>query len=342
MPADVTWTPLSLRKLTHAAAALRLARLLRRRRVDILHSHLFYGSLFASPIGRLTRVPVIVETPHVREQWRQGWKARYFVDRLVGRFVDRYIAVSEANARYLAGEKGLPSEKIAVIRNGCDADRFDPARRAPAGLKASLGFGEDDPVLVMVGRLQPQKGHRIALHALSLVRRHYGAARLVCVGEGRLQVELQMEAARLGVAESVRFVGYQSRVEDWLALADLTILPSYYEGLPLAALESLAAGRPVVASAVDGTTEAVVDGKTGLTVPPGSPEHLARAICQLLAEPERRRAMGRAGRRWVHEHFTEREQVEKTQRLYLRSWEAATGRSSGRSRARVAAQALQP
>lgn len=318
LPPDVEVTALHLRRPGQVGAALSLARLLRARRVDVLHSHLFYASLFASPVGRLCRVPVIVETPHVREHWRRGaLKGRFIVDRLAGRCVDRYIAVSEANARYLIEEKGLPASKVAVIRNGCDLGRFDSARRPSPGLRERLGFGAADPILLVLGRLEPQKGHRVLLDALPAVRREFPHIRLVCAGEGALRGELEAQSRTLGLGEAVRFVGYQADVGDWLALADLTVLPSFYEGLPLAAIESLAAARPVVASAVDGTPEVVVDGRTGLTVPPGEPAALARALCRLLADPDERGRLGRDGRVWVTEHFDQRQQVDRTQDLYL-------------------------
>lgn len=327
LPEDVGVTPLCLRKPSQLGAALDLARLLRIRRVDILHSHLFYGSLFASPVGCLCRVPVIVETPHVRELWRTGWlKSRYVVDRLAGHLVDQYIAVSEANARYLVEIKGLPAKKITVIHNGCDLRRFSPNRPPPNGLKQSLGFSEGDPVLLVVGRLEPQKGHKVLLEALAAVRQQFPHVRLVCVGEGALRSELETLTHTLALSNSVRFVGYQPNVVDWYALADLSILPSFFEGLPIVAIESLAAGCPMVATSVDGTPEVIAHGKTGLTVPPGDSRSLARAICQLLCDSELRLRLGMQGRQWVMGEFDEKRQVQRTQELYLRSWEQAMHR----------------
>lgn len=317
LPADVETTTLRLRSPRHIGAAWRLAGLLRSRRVDILHSHLFYASLFASPVGSLVRVPWIVETPHVREHWRHGWlKGRFVVDRAVARCVDRYIAVSEANARYLIEHKGIPARKVIVIRNGCDTVRFDPTREAPPMLRSSLGFGADDPVVVVLGRLEPQKGHKILFEGLPRVVKQFPGLRVVCLGEGSLRQDLEARAAALGLAGTVRFVGFQANVAAWLALADLTVLPSLWEGLPLAAIESLAAGRPMVATAVDGTPEVIVDGQTGLTVPPGDSQALARAIGRLLASREERERMAMAGRAWVLEHFDQRQQVRRTQDLY--------------------------
>ena len=321
LPTDVEVIPLRLNKPSQVGGAARLARILRERNVGILHSHLFYSSLFASPIGWLCRVPVIIETPHLREAWRHGWlKGSFAVDRLVGRFVTRYIAVSEANARYLVNQKGLAAKKVVVIQNGCDLDRFSPNQPAPRDLKRSLGFDEGDPVLLVMARLEPQKGHSVLLRAFPAVRSEFPRARLVCAGEGVLRSELEGEARGLGIEEAVRFVGHKPNITDWLALADMTVLPSFFEGLPLAAIESLAASKPVVATAVDGTPEVVVDGKTGLTVPPGDPICLADAICRLLREPLLRQTLGQAGREWVLDRFSRERQIQRTQEFYLRAW----------------------
>jgi glycosyltransferase involved in cell wall biosynthesis len=322
LPADVELVRMYLDKPTQVVAALRLARVIRRRQVDILHSHQFRASLFASPVGRLCRVPVIIETSHGREAWRHGWlKGHFVVDRWVGRFVDYYIAVSEANARYLVQQKGLPAEKITVIRPGSDLRRFTTSFQAPVGLRNNLGFAEDDPVLIVAGRLEPQKGHRVLLDALPSVLREFPRTRLVCLGQGSLRAELEGRADHLGLKGAVRFVGYQPDVRDWLALADLSVLPSFHEGLPVAAVESLAMEKPVVATAVDGTPEVVVDGKTGFVVPPGNPARLAEAICRLLRDPELRQRMGRAGRQWTLECLSQEKLLQETTAFYLRAWE---------------------
>ena len=324
LPDDVEVEPLDLGRFSAAGTAGRLARVLRDRHIDLLHSHQFRASLLASPMGWLCRVPVIVETPHLREAWRKGWlKGSFILDRMVGHCIDYYIAVSEANARYLVDEKRLPSRKVVVIHNGIDLGRFSPAHNAPVGMARGLGFADDDPVLVVLARLDPQKGHSTLLKALPSVRREFPKLRVVCVGEGALRSMIEQQTRESGLQESVRFVGYQSNPADWLALADFTVLPSHFEGLPIAAIESLAMGKAMVATSVDGTPEVVVDGKTGLTVPPGDPAALAEAICRLLCDPELRQRLGRAGWDWVKQRFSQEEQVRKTGELYLR----ALGRS---------------
>lgn len=316
VPDGVPVTALRLRHPRDLGAAWQLAALIRRERVAVLHSHLFYSSLFASPIGRACKVPLIVETPHIREVWRRGWKANYAVDRFAGRFVDHYIAVSDANRRYLIDEKGVPAAKVVVIHNGCDLRRFDVGHTSTASLRKYLGFPEDAPILLVVGRLEPQKGHRILLDALPVIQREFPSVRLVCVGEGVLREELQARVHALGMDDAVRFVGQQSNVPDWLALADVVVLPSFYEGLPLAAVEALAATRAMVATSVDGTPEVVIAEETGLLVPPGDPGRLAGAIGRLLRDPGLRKRLAEAGREHVKVRFTDVRQVARTEALY--------------------------
>src|SRR5262249_16065831 len=146
-------------------AARRFISILRSREIEILHSHLFYSSLFASPLGRLAGVPVICETPHVREHWRKGMKASFAVDRMVAGCVDGLIAVSHANADYLAKSKRLPTRKIRVIHNGSDIAKF-AATFDNAAIKGSQGIDPDVPVVVVLARLEPQKGHSFLLNAL--------------------------------------------------------------------------------------------------------------------------------------------------------------------------------
>jgi L-malate glycosyltransferase len=316
LPDGVPVTALRLRHPRDMGAAWQLAALIRRERVAVLHSHLFYSSLFASPIGRACKVPLIVETPHIREVWRRGWKANYAVDRFAGRFVDHYIAVSDANRRYLIDEKGVPPAKVVVIHNGCDLRRFDVGHTSTASLRKDLGFPTGAPILVVVGRLEPQKGHRILLDALPVIQREFPSVRLVCVGEGVLREELQARVHALGMDDAVRFVGQQSNVPDWLALADVVVLPSFFEGLPLAAIEALAATRAMVATSVDGTPEVVIGEETGLLVPPGDPGRLAGAIGRLLRDPGLRKRLAEAGREHVKGRFTDVRQVARTEALY--------------------------
>jgi glycosyltransferase involved in cell wall biosynthesis len=345
LPEDVTVLPLTLQSHRQLGRMSLLYGFLQRERVQVLHSHGFRPSLLASPVARCARVPVTVETPHVREYWRKGWKASFFIDRVAGRAVDQYIAVSAANQNYLINEKGLPAAKIALVRNGCNvdgfkadaskaddcgADRCERTLRAPADLKRLAGFAAGDPLLLVAARLEPQKGHAVLFRAMSSLKREFPDLRLVALGEGSLRSELQAQLHQLGLENSVHMPGHCASagdMRDWMAAADLCVLPSFAEGLPLFAIECLAAERPMVATAVDGTPEVIVDGVTGLTVPPGDPDALAQAIARLLPDRQLSSTLAANGKAWVRDQFTLERQIRETEDLYERLWCAKTHRT---------------
>jgi glycosyltransferase involved in cell wall biosynthesis len=192
-----------------------------------------------------------------------------------------------------------------------------------AGLRARLGLDDANPVLITIGRLEPQKGLAVLLDAMPTLLEEFPRLRLVCLGEGSLRAQLADQVVRLGLQTVTHFVGFQTDVASWLGIADVMVLPSFYEGLPLVAIEALAAGRAVVATAVDGTPEVIRDGVTGLTVSPGDPAALALAIGRLLRDRALRDLLVRQGQEWVRARFDQRRQVQETEQLYLRAWQRA-------------------
>lgn len=297
-----------------------LGKTLRDNKIDVLHSHMSFSSRFASPVGWFCRVPLILETPHVAENWRKGWlTSSYLPDRLFGRFVDYFVAVSEANGRYLTTTKGLPARKVVVIRNGCDLGRFKAASADRGSLRRKFGYSDTDPILVVPARLEPQKGHSVLIEAVPLILKEFPRLKVLCLGEGSLRKDLETSVNAKGLQDTIKFLGFQSEIQDWFALADLMVLSSFYEGLPLVAIESLAASRPVVATHVDGTPEVVVNDVSGTTVPPGQPGPLAEAICRLLRRPDLIESLGKGGRLLVETEFTQAKQVSRTAELYKRA-----------------------
>lgn len=339
LPEDVEVLPLALHSHGQFGLMWELSSFLRREHVQLLHSHGFRPSLLASPVGRWAGVPVNVETPHVREYWRKGWKGNFVFDRVAGRLVDHYIAVSEANRKYLVDEKRLPAKKVTVIRNGCDLKRFGSSPVVPAEFKSRAGFAPSDPVLLVAARLEPQKGHSVLLQAMVLLKTEFPGLRLVMLGDGLLRPLLEMQVRELGLEGWVLMPGHSSDTRAWMSVADICVLPSFAEGLPLFAIECLAAQRPMVATAVDGTPEIVVDGKTGLTVPPGDAAALAAAIARLLRDPALAAQLAAFGAEWVQQCFTLERQLRETQEFYEQLWRAKTGKPLPRVREQIDSQA---
>jgi glycosyltransferase involved in cell wall biosynthesis len=325
-PTDVDITPLAFSSAKHVAAAAQFARLLMRGRFQIVHSHMFWSSLFASPIAWACRAPVVVETLHGTEAWRKGWKANYTVDRATTRFVSKYIAVCESDAQFLRRRKHVPAKKIAIIHNGIDTRRFALPQDARSSIRNALGFTEEDTVLIVVARLHPGKGHHVLLDAMRELSHSYSKLKLICLGEGEGESQLRNLCESFGLAHCIRLVGYQKNVPEWLAAADINVLPSFYEGLPLTVLEAMAVGLPTVASNVGGIPEAIEDGVSGLLVPPKDPHSLANALSFLLRDAATRVRIGDAARARAGRHFAIEHQVSSTEALYLELCSSITAR----------------
>jgi sugar transferase (PEP-CTERM/EpsH1 system associated) len=288
-------------------AMWRLYRLLRRERPTILHTWLFHANLPGRILGWLAGVPIIIcseRTMAMESKWR------YRLNRWTVGLVDRVTAVSDNVRDFCISHIGLPAEKLIVIYNGIELPEKPLASRQEA--RAELDLPLDASVIGAVGRLDPVKGVNFLVQALSQV----DGAHLAVIGDGTERAALEALADSLGVADRVHWAGHRRDVPRLLPAFDLFIQPSVHEGLPNTVLEAMAAGLPVVATAVGGTPEVVLDGIIGLLVPPRDPQALAEAITRLLGVPDLRRKMGRAGRERVERHFSIEETVRQTEALY--------------------------
>jgi glycosyltransferase involved in cell wall biosynthesis len=267
--------------------------------------------------ARAAGVPVVVRTEHLPQVITDS-EERDEYRSLIPR-VDRFVCVSE-DARPGFLRAGVPPAKLVVVRNGI---RHREPRRGRAAVRSGLGLGARDRVVLTVGRLAEQKGHRSLCRAVPAILERVPNARFLWAGDGPLEGELRALACRLGVDETVRFLGRRDDVPDLLGAADLFVLPSLFEGLPLAVLEAMAAGLPVVATRAGGTAEVVDDGVTGHLVPAGDVAALADAVADLLRHPARARAWGRAGRARFEREFHAGRMARETAEVYRGLLDAA-------------------
>ena len=295
-------------------ALTRLRAFLRAERADVLHTHAHFSlNVLGRVAGRLAGARVVAHM-HIANVFRAGGvgrRAQVALDNATARLCSRIVAVSEATRDSLV-EQGYPAGRVVVVHNG-----IAPAE--PVAPRRPEGAPDGSPLLLHVGRLAPVKGQRELIEALARLRRTDALA--VLAGKdlergGSYQRELEALAAELGVPERVVFAGYRDDVPALLAAADVFVLPSFAEGLPLTVLEAMAAARPVVASRAGGTPEAVVDGETGMLVPPGDVRALADALDELLADPERARRLGEAGKRRVEERFSAAAMTDRALAVY--------------------------
>ena len=281
---------------------VRLARLFRRWQVDGVHTHDDRPHIYGTPAALLAGVPRVIHTRH-GQSLRLSPRQRRLVN-FLSRLTDRFVCVSRDSAR-LAVEQGVRASKVCAVWNGIDTARF--IDRGPRG---------DGPA-VLVARLAPEKDAETLLRAAALARREDASFRLEIAGDGPCMTWLRAVAAELNLGNGVTFLGETRDVPAVLARAQLFVLSSVSEGMSLTLLEAMATGLAVVATNVGGNPEVVVDGETGLLVPPRDPAALAAALLRLRREPGERARLGRAGRERVERHFDVRRMVAKYEELYL-------------------------
>ena len=285
-----------------------LRKLLRRERFDLVHAHV-YSSAAASALATAGTGTPLVVTEHTEALW-QGRNGRIF-SRWMYRRVARVIAVSGAITRRLIERDGVLPAKITVVPNSVPPSRESHGDDLP--IPAELGRG---PVVGMVARLQPEKGVTSFLKAAAHVAGEFPAARFVVVGDGPLREELFRLAEDLKVRERVLFLGFRPDAQALIKLMDVVAVPSVSEGTPLVVLEAMAAGVPVVASAVGGIPDQIRPGREGILVPPGDPGALADALTKVLRDPELARRVGEAGRQRASTKFSHENMVRKVEGIY--------------------------
>lgn len=301
--------------------AVRLARYLRTERVSIVHCHDQYSNFFTTLSARLAGVPAVLAS----KRWLHS-PVRYRIVNGIGfRAATRVLANSEMVAESLVRDDHLAKRRIAMIPNFVDDEAFIPPSSAErAAWVRELQLERATPIIGVVASLLPIKDHATLFRATHILVRRWPGLALVVVGSGPSLDELQTLATQLGIADNVRFAGLRPQTPSFHHLFDLSVLSSVSEGFPNSLLEAMAAGRPIVATAVGGVRDAVRDGENGLLVPPGDPERLASAIAALIEDPERATAMGRAGAQRARTEFDGRVVVGALERLYAELLETRT------------------
>ncbi|MBI3825272.1 MAG: glycosyltransferase [Candidatus Rokubacteria bacterium] len=313
------------------ASLIFLFRYFRRFQPHLVHTHTAKAGTVGRIAAWMARVPVIVHTyhGHVFHGYFSPAATRVFlgIERALARVTDRLLTVSQSVhdelRRYRIGRPG----QAAVLPLGLDLARFLEAERRRGELRAELGLAPATPLVGIVARLVPIKRHEDFLESARLVSARVPGCVFLVVGDGERRNELEAIARARGLGERVRFLGWRRDLDRIYADLDVVALMSANEGSPVSLIEAMAAARAVVATRVGGVPDLVEDGMTGLLVPPANPVIAADAIVALLAEPERRAAMGAAGRKRASPAFSVERLVSDVDRLYTELVAAAAPRS---------------
>ncbi|MEV7003547.1 glycosyltransferase [Streptomyces sp. NPDC093982] len=299
-PRSVGWRAYAV----NIRALARLVGFLRKERPQVLQAFLFAAYVIAAPAAVLARVPVLVAGRRSLGYFKEGNRLALAVEAVATRWTDFLVANSTAIADEVRREEGVPAAKISVIRNGMRRSEFEPAE--PATVVTSL------PVVLCVANLGAHKGHRYLLTACSALRSSGYPCTLVLIGDGPERTRLEQMADSLGI--DARFLGARTDVAGFLARADVVVLPSLYEGSSNAVMEAMAAGRPVVATAVGGTPE-LLEGR-GMLVPPADAAGLAAGLQHVLSDRDAADAMGRKAYEWAMANLTDDVMVDCYVNLY--------------------------
>jgi len=308
-----------------------LVGLIKKHNIDVIQTHLLRSLDFLILLLRYTtRVRVVLWTFHSanfvlteaelpRYKWLLKPKrfAHHLLYRLTSRLVNGFVAVSDEVKEAMVEVIDPIQDRITVICNGVDVKRHrqsvDKAR-----VQSRLGLGTNVRLIAVVATLKEPKGHRYLVEAMSAIAPQYPDIHVLFIGDGTLREELQDQVKRLKLDKHIHFLGNRHDIPELLAASELFVLPSLWEGLSMALLEAMAAGKPIVATAVSGTTQVMIHGKTGLIVPPRDSRALADAIIQLLSDPAQAQAMGQSAKRHVTAHYSAQKQADEHLALYRR------------------------
>lgn len=310
---------LALRKM---AAALRefgrTVALLKESRPDIVHCYLFHANIIGALAARLAGCPVVITSRRSLGYFKDGKPYYQWLENLVNRFTDIITVNSKAVMDDVLRRERLNPKKIKLIYNGIDATLYQEEKGARAEIRRRFGLRADTTLITAIANLIPYKGHADLLCAAALLRQQVPAARFLLVGRDEgIEASLRKLAAELGLGETVIFAGPRTDIPRILAATDIMVLPSHEEGFSNVILEGMAAGLPLVVTKVGGNPEAVIDGETGLLVPPHNPEELAKAMLKLLSEPAYAQKLGEAARKRVEACFSLTRMIREYEEMYL-------------------------
>jgi len=300
-----------LTSIYSVAYILRLVDIIRRKRAQVVLSHGARVNLVGAIAASIAGIPS-VSVEHNVDNWRTSWVMN-IIDRKIASLNAHRIAVSRAVGMALIDLKILQVEKITVIPNGVFFPSVNLCENIRRQIRQRFGFNDEHVVFCTVARLVEQKGHRYLLDIIPHIKREFPQIRFLFLGDGPLRANLEGRARSLGIYDLIHFAGAVDGVISLLPAFEGFVLPSLWEGMPVALIEAMGMGIPVIATRVAGTPEVVTDGITGLLVPPSDSASLLTAIRRLYLETELRIALAQRGQVYVHEHHS----IEKVVQRYI-------------------------
>ena len=304
--------------------AIRLARYIRKKGIQIVHAYGLYPNIFAVPVARIAGAPIVIASIRDCGDILKPWQR--WLQKIVCRMADCVLVNADAIRDALISQ-GYRPDNIAVIRNAIAQPEATEINES-SGIRQELGLTQSGPLVLVLSRLNRMKGVEYFLDAAKIVAAEVPEARFLIVGDGAIRQELQSQAANLGLADKIAFTGFRTDVPRLLSEVSLSVLPSLSEGLSNTLLESMAAGVPVIATWVGGNPEIIEDGVSGLLVPPRDSETLADAMLTVLKNPGLAAKFAVAGKHRIADVFSLERSLREIERLYQTLIEGSDHRRS--------------
>lgn len=292
---------------------LKLNRLIKELKPDLVHTHLHILP-YVIPVMAHNKINKTVHTIHNLADKEAGFFSR-MINRLV--FNKSVFPVSIAESVTVSLKTVYGDYEYPLIKNGIIVENYVCDKKNGTAWRKKQGFSKDNFLFVCVARLSPQKNHRLLLEAFEKGAGNEKEARLLIVGDGELREELEMIASGFKSKDKIVFLGQRDDVSDILSASDVFVMTSDFEGNPLAVMEAMAAGKPVIVTKAGGTPELITHGKTGFLIDIGNKQQLVDAMKQVLARPKECRQIGERAGEYGREHFDARKMVQAYEQLYL-------------------------
>ena len=290
---------------------------IKRKQIQIVHTHLIHADVYGTIAAKLAGAPVIISSQHNDDQFRRSLPM-IWLNRLLAHWQTKIIVISDWVGKFLQEVEGIPAEKITRIHYGLDPKPIE-ALADPAYIRQQFQIPDGAPVIGTIGRLTAQKGQTYLLDAARLLKSDFPNLRVVIIGDGELRHDLEAQAKTLDITDNVIFTGSRIYHETMRLLSgmDVFVFPSLWEGFGLALLEAMALKKPIVASNVSAIPESVLHQHTGLLVPPQDATALAQAIRLLLNSPDKVTKMGEYGYQRLQTEFSVEAMIRATEQLYI-------------------------
>lgn len=305
-------------KIQNISSTFALLKFIRKCKPDIVHTCLFYANFHGRIAAKLAKVPIIISEEQNVDKWKKRYPPILFTDWLLSKATDKIIVCSQAVRNFVAQNEHIKTDKLLVVPNSFDLKKFidHSSTEDNKKTKKSLGLNDKDRIFGTVGSFSVQKGHIYLIEAMKKIVSEEPSSKLLMIGAGPLEEKIRKKVDQLGLTRQIIFTGQRRDVYNLLPILEIFVLPSLWEGLPLVTLEAMAMAKPIVASKIPGITEVVIDGESGLLVPPKEPHFLAKAILNLLKETDLGKKMGTAGKTRVIRHFNPQNYVSQIEFLY--------------------------